>query len=73
MTLDSLPKGTPATITQINATKALKNRFNSFGLIKGEQVTVEALTLAKQTLKIRINNTRIALRISEAQKIEVSQ
>lgn len=73
MTLDNLMKGQSATVTRINATRELKNRFNSFGLVKGATVFAEEHSLAKKTMKIRINKTRIALRSSEAKKVEVTQ
>ncbi len=72
MTLNLLQKGKSATITTINAEKELKNRFNSFGVVKGATVHVEQYTLAKQTMEIRINKTRMALRVSEAEKVEIS-
>lgn len=71
MTLVDLKKGNSATITAVNAGKELKNRFYSFGLMKGETVSVEKLSLAKNTLEISINRTHIAIRSSEAEKIEV--
>lgn len=71
MTLDDLKKGNTATITAVNAGKELKNRFYSFGLMKGETVAVEKRSLARKTLEIIINKTHIAIRSSEAEKIEV--
>jgi len=73
MTLNSLPEGTSATITAVNADKELRNRFNSFGVVKGATVYVERYTLAKQTMEIRINKTRMALRLSEAGKVQISK
>ncbi len=71
MTLNNLNKGQSSIITGINANKELKNRFNSFGLIKGVTVFIEEYSLAKKTMGIRINKTRIALRTTEAEQIEV--
>lgn len=73
MKLATVNKGTKVTITAIEADKELKQRFNAFGLTKGATVFVECYTLAKQTMKVRINNTRMALRLSEAQKVSVTQ
>ena len=73
MTLDKLSKGESAIITGIHAGRELKNRFNSFGLVKGAQIFVEERSLGKKTLRVRINKTRIALRSAEARKIEVLQ
>lgn len=72
MTLDNLKKGQSATVTAINASKELKNRFSSFGLVKGVNVYTEEYSLAKKTMEIRINKTRIAIRASEAKKVEIA-
>ncbi len=72
MTLNNLENGQSATVTAVNASKELKNRFNSFGLVKGAIIYIEAHSLAKKTIEVRINKTRIALRASEAEKIEVA-
>lgn len=60
-----------ATITHIDCDKALKNRFHSFGVVKGAKIRIENITLAKSTMEISINRTKIALRLSEARKIKV--
>lgn len=73
MTLNSLMKGNSATIIAIYADAELKNRFNSFGLVKGAVVYAEEHSLTKKTMEIRINKTRIALRATEAEKIEIVQ
>lgn len=72
MTLNNLAKGESAIVLAINAGRELKNRFNSFGLVKGAVVYAEEHSLGKKTMEIRINKTRIALRASEAEKVEVS-
>ncbi|MCP3850590.1 MAG: ferrous iron transport protein A [Gammaproteobacteria bacterium] len=72
MTLNHLQKGQFAIVTGINADKELKDRFNSFGLVKGAEIHVGQFSLAKQTMEVRINKTRMALRTSEAEKVEVN-
>lgn len=72
MRLNILKKGQSATIIAIHSEKELKNRFNSFGLIKGSIITVERHTLGGKTMEIRINKTRMALRLSEAETVEIS-
>ena len=72
MLLSSLEKGQSATITAIKADKELKNRFNSFGIVKGATVYAKQYSLTKQTMEIRINKTRMALRFSEAENVEIS-
>ncbi len=73
MTLDQLKKNDEAIILNINADKTLKSRFNSFGITKGTKISVITTTMAKETLEIKVNRTKIALRISEASKIEIEK
>jgi len=72
MKLNGLKKGQSATVKVINAGRELKNRFSSFGLVKGAIIYIEGHSLAKKTIEIRINKTRIALRASEAEKVEMA-
>jgi ferrous iron transport protein A len=60
-----------AEIIDINCDSILKNRLHSFGIMKGAIVTIEELTLTKSTIEIKINHSKIALRLSEAEKIGV--
>ena len=71
MTLNELKIKESAEIISINCDKVLKNRLYSFGIIKGAIVKIEELTLTKSTIEIKINQSKIALRLSEAEKIEV--
>ena len=71
MTLNELKIKQTAQIVSINCDSVLKNRLYSFGIIKGAFVTIEELTLTKSTIEIKINRSKIALRLSEAEKIEV--
>jgi len=71
MTLDKLNIGDRAVINTVNCDNELKNRFYSFGMVKGSSITVEEITLARNTMEIRIKNTKVAIRFSEAAKIEV--
>lgn len=71
VTLDSLNIGDTAVIKEINCNLALKNRLYSFGVVKGSIVDVEEATLTKSTIKVKINQTKIALRLSEAKVIGV--
>jgi len=73
LTLNQLNKGEKASIINISCDKVLKNRFNSLGIKKGEQLQVEELTLAKETIEIKINRTKIALRVSEASNISIEK
>ncbi|RXJ87969.1 FeoA family protein [Arcobacter sp. CECT 8985] len=73
MRLSELNKGEEATILALNCDSSLKNRFYSFGLTKNTKVIIEEVTLAKNTIEVRINTTKIAIRLTEANKIEVTK
>lgn len=73
MTLDQLQINESATITAINCDEILKNRLYSFGISKGIEVTLVEFTLTKSTIEIKVNQSKIALRLNEASKIEVSR
>jgi len=72
MYLIDLQKSDKATIVKIHADKALKDRFNSFGVMRGEELTVKGCSLAKQTMEIKVGSTLIAVRADEAKLIEVA-
>ena len=71
MQLIELKKDNEALIKKINADRALKDRLNAMGVMKGEKLTVRGCSLAKQTMEIEIEGTLIAMRAEEAKKIEV--
>jgi len=73
MKLTELTKGDKAEIIKITADKSLKNRFNSFGVMRGEEIVIKGCSLAKQTMEIEVGSTLIALRRDEAEKIEVEK
>jgi ferrous iron transport protein A len=73
MRLIDLHKGNKATIIKIHVDKALRDRFNSFGVMRGEELTVKGCSLAKQTMEIEVGSTLIAVRADEAKMIEVEQ
>lgn len=73
MQLSQLEKGECGKIILINSDSILKARFSSFGITRGAIVYIVEQTMSKNTIEIRINNTKIALRISEAELIEVEK
>ena len=73
MLLNKLRKGDRGEIIRVHADKALRDRFSSFGLMRGEEILVKACSLARQTMEIEVGATAIALRADEAQKIEVKK
>jgi len=73
MKLTNLQINDRAKIIKIDANKALKKRFNSFGIVKGEELSVKAYSLGKQTIEIEIGSTLVAMRDDEADKIKVEK
>ncbi|MEA3454931.1 MAG: FeoA family protein [Campylobacterota bacterium] len=73
MLLNKLRKGERGEITKVHADKALRDRFASFGLMRGEEIAVKTCSLARQTMEIEVGATAIALRADEAEKIEVEK
>ena len=73
MHLIDLEKGNRATILKIHAEKALRDRLTSFGVMRGEELTVKGCSLGKQTIEIEVGSTLIALRADEAKLIEVKK
>jgi|LGVE01.1.fsa_nt_gb ferrous iron transport protein A len=73
MYLNSLHKGERGEIIKVHADRALRDRFSSFGLMRGEEIVVKACSLARQTMEIEVGATAIALRADEAEKIEVKK
>jgi Fe2+ transport system protein FeoA len=69
--LIELKKGQSAIVKKIEASYDLKRRFFSLGLIKGAKVEVVDCSLAKSTIELKVEDTLIALRDSEAKAIEV--
>jgi len=73
MKLSELNVGQKATIKKIECNNDLKQRFYSFGIIRGAMIEVEKVSLAKNTIEINIEDTSIGLRLEEAKTIEVEQ
>jgi ferrous iron transport protein A len=73
MKLTELTKGDSAEIVKIHAEKPLRDRLSSFGVMRGEMLTVKGCSLAKQTMEIEVGSTLIAVRADEAEKIEVKE
>jgi len=71
MVLTDIRKGDKAEILKIHADKALKDRLNSFGVMRGEILHVKGCSLARKTMEIEVGSTLIALRADEADKIEI--
>ncbi len=73
MNLSELDVNESAKIRQLNCSEELKQRFYSFGIIAGEIIIVEEISLAKQTMGIKVVETHIAIRLSEAKLILIER
>lgn len=71
MKLSELTKNQKAIISNITCNDELKQRFFSFGIIKGTLIKVNEISLTKSTMTFDINNTEIAMRVEEAKQVEV--
>lgn len=60
-------------VTKLNATQELKQRFISFGIMRDVIIEVLEYSPAKSTIEIKVGNTRVALRATEAELIEVQK
>jgi len=69
--LSELKKEQQATVVKVNATGELKQRLASFGLLKGARIKIIDYSLKKSTIETMVDSTLLALRKSEADKIEV--
>ena len=56
-------------VTSITAAEPIRSRLNSMGFSKGSKVTIVDFTLTKQTYKVIIEDTKVAIRKEEAVKI----
>ncbi|MGB5919704.1 FeoA family protein [Arcobacter sp.] len=73
MNLSELTKGECGEIVKVSANQVLKSRLNSFGITKGAKIYVIEQTMSKNTIEIRLNSTKIALRTNEAKTIEIER
>ncbi len=71
MKLSELKIDNKAIIKTVECSNELKQRFYSFGIIKGATIEVEAISLAKNTMEINVEDTSIGIRVEEAKTIEV--
>ena len=72
MKLSDLNINQKAVVEKIDCTDELKQRFYSFGIFKGTTVFVENISFARNTIEINVEDTSIALRVEEANSIEVT-
>lgn len=71
MTLDKLPVGHSATITNVGGEGALRCRFLDMGLIPKTKVSVVKIAPMGDPIEIRLRGYELTIRIEDAQNIEV--
>jgi len=71
MDLSQISKNQKVFIKQIHAQNTLKKRLFSLGLNIGKEVEVVEMSLQKNTLKVALGFSAVALRFDEAKLIEV--
>ena len=71
MKLSELLVGNSAVVKKVNTIESLKHRLYSFGIIKGATIKIEEISMAKNTFEINVDDTLIAIRVEEANVIEV--
>ena len=69
--LDQLPAGARARITAITGEAALVQRLMELGVLEGEEVEVIGFAPLGDPMEVRLANTRLSLRRSEAAGITV--
>lgn len=73
MNLSQIEKNTKVRIKEINSSVVLKKRLQSLGISAGKEVEISEISMQKNTLKIALGFSFIALRMSEAKTIEIEE
>ncbi len=71
MKLSELQVGQEAVVVRVRGDAFLKRRLCDMGIIKGEKVKVEHVAPLGDPIEVVVKNTRLSLRRSEADQIEV--
>jgi len=71
MKLSNIPLEMKAIIKKIECNNELKQRFYSFGIIKGATIFIENISFSKNTIEINVDDTSIGIRVEEADTINV--
>lgn len=71
MTLEQLPNNQPATIKQLHSKEGLRARMRALGLRDGREVAIIRRSRLGGPLQVRVGNTDLVMRRSEASLIEV--
>lgn len=73
MTIKDLPAGKSTTILKVGGEAALRQHFLDMGLIQGAEVTVIKYAPMGDPVELRIHSYELTIRLSDAEKIEVSE
>jgi Fe2+ transport system protein FeoA len=73
MRLYDLDKNDKGIIVAINGCREFKKRLLSLGITRESKFTIKEISMARNTFKVAINTTLVALRKGEAMKIEVEK
>ncbi len=73
MNITDLKIGEEATITKVKALEPIRGRLYAMGIAKGNKIRLLDHTLKKQTWKVDVEGTRVALRDEEARAVEVEK
>ena len=72
MTIKDLKPGKSAEVTKVGGEGALRQHFLDMGVIPGAKITVTQLAPMGDPMEIRIHGYELTLRLSDAEKIDVS-
>jgi len=70
--LDSLQRGQPATIVQLDGDDAATRRLMELGLLPGEPIELIGRAPFGDPLAVLIRGTRIALRVRDARRVQIA-
>lgn len=70
--LDQLRPGQRGRVSALTGTDGLVQRLMEMGLFEGEEIEVIALAPLGDPIEIRLNDSRLSLRRSEAARVQVS-
>ena len=72
-TLYDLKKHESGRVKKLLATGDLKTRLLSFGIQKGATIEILECAPAKQTMQIKVDSMKLALRLNEAKEIAIDE
>jgi ferrous iron transport protein A len=71
MTLDELPLGQAARISEIKGEDAISIRLMEMGLTEGELIQARSVAPMGDPIEYEIRGYRLSLRITEARRVEI--